>query len=230
MRSSVHARYATRRADAWARVMETPQRGTGIALGIVVAAGISAGATAYASHEQGVSAEKAAATSAASTDKAIDIQEHARQQARDDEAIRVAKVEADLAPYKAIGTGATSRIRDWMGLAPLPAQLPPATQDLGLGKNTKPEGGVDPQSVTHNLETVTTTALDLANQRRAQLGLPPAGPQPVGQVGSTTPPPPRLQPQGGSSYATMRAPTGETQQVPADQVAHYESRGATRVS
>ena len=48
--------------------------------------------------------------------------------------------------------------------------------------------------------------------------------QPMGQPRSAAP-----VPQNASSYAMMRAPTGETQQVPLDQVDHYTRLGAQRV-
>lgn len=60
-------------------------------------------------------------------------------------------------------------------------------------------------------------------------GMPPGGPMPPTMPVGTSPRHDDFYPKGGGQMVTMRAPTGETTQVPAHLAAEFEKRGAERV-
>lgn len=133
-----------------------------------------------------------------------------------------------LAPYQQIGSGALANLGRLTGQT-LPAnfgQAPPVAS-LPPPQATAPQG--PPGSVASpNGYTISGLANPQLYQGY-QGGSGPVAPTP-GSGGQFAASPQAPQPQGASSYVTMRAPTGETQQVPANQASHYEQLGAQRVN
>lgn len=138
-----------------------------------------------------------------------------KQQAATNQALGVQQgvynqTRADLSPYTALGQGAVGNLRQLAGIpggAPVNngANLPPGVQ----GGRVSPLAYVQPNATSVQL--------------------------PQGNYGPTTQVPTNLtasaNPNGSqSSYVLMQAPTGERQQVPADQVSFYQQRGAQVVS
>jgi hypothetical protein len=77
--------------------------------------------------------------------------------------------------------------------------------------------------------TALSSFLGVPAARAAAPGAPPRGPAPLAALGQTGPPavPPGMR--GAPGVVRLRAPTGQVQAVPADQVAFFLARGATRV-
>lgn len=117
-----------------------------------------------------------------------------------------------IAPYVGTGQNSLSRLSDLMGLPPPPiaaAPVPSVTgmtpQSTGLPSATGPLVGGPPTSAGTMTGSIYPNAL--------------------GNLGGAA-----LQPQSTTSgLVTMRAPNGQTSQVPQAQVAHYQALGAVVV-
>jgi hypothetical protein len=134
----------------------------------------------------------------------------ATQSASADQALALQKqmydqTRQDLAPYRETGNTALSSLSSFLGLpanTPSPT-VPAATPPAGLA----PQAGAPPSHQLPQLQT-------------------PVGGQPYGPGHGYVAAPPS---QPGSVLVMLRAPNGQTKQVPADQVDYYVSRGATKV-
>lgn len=114
-----------------------------------------------------------------------------------------------LAPYQGIGVSATNTLADMMHM-PIAHIAPPPTPDFitNMGKTTTgQQPNQPPPFVAQGGQPNLTSML----QRPATSTSPPMGQQ-------------------GGQMVMLRAPNGQTRAVPANQVQHYTSQGATLVN
>jgi hypothetical protein len=167
----------------------------------VAALGIGAGTQLYAAKKQGDAAKKAGEQQQAGVKEARAYAEPLYNQARDQMGQVYQQSQAGLAPFAAQGTQGLYALSDFLGVPRAPA---------GANTMTAP--------------APTSTAPPVATPTFTPRPMPPG----ATVVGSAVPRgtvPAATQ----SSYVTLRAPTGEQQQVPAEHANYYLSRGATRV-
>ena len=199
-----------------------------IITGITLAA--TTGTALYAAHKQGEAAD--AQSSAAS--HAADLQTQAQRDATAASAAAATQSAnfqrqvyndraAALAPYRNAGANAFTSLSGSFGLSPTSSLSPNPTPAAMLSNpttststtpsylaNASPLSGATP-AATVTGPTTTSSATAPASSTAAQ------GANSLAQIGA--------QQQTASTY-TMRAPNGETSQVPAALVAHYQQLGA----
>jgi hypothetical protein len=133
-----------------------------------------------------------------------------------------------LNPYTSLGGGAASTLGQLIGI--------PVTSP---GQMTMPTGGSltkPPYQGPSNAQGQFLTSVDPGNPDGTVMnrGVPPLSNSPVGQAVprgtlASLIPQAEASRQSQSSYVTMQAPTGETSQVPANQVQHFTRLGARLV-
>lgn len=128
------------------------------------------------------------------------------QQARDLAAQQHAAGQGQLAPYTQAGAGGIGALQQFLGVP-----TPPGARAATTASMAPPPPPPAP------------TMTPLSNVGRGAPSLEQVG-RSVGAAVSGAP-----QSATQSSYVTLRAPTGETQAVPADQAAFFVARGATQV-
>ncbi len=139
------------------------------------------------------------------TNKAANTQQNATDQSLALQKQMYTQTRQDLSPYASIGTGALSNLRTLAGIP----QPPPAFNPTAAGPIPMGASYVNP-----------------AGQRVA--GLPPSTAQ-AGSLGAMSGQPAIASPaasQTGSGFVTVKAPTGETKQVPASESSYWASKGA----
>ncbi len=128
--------------------------------------------------------------------------------------------QAAMSPYTSLGSGAASLLGGGLGI---PVKLPPTTPISAKPIDVATVPGLYPQQLAPHTSATQTTI-------PAQPGIPQV-PFP-GQAANTTPQA-QASAQRTSSYGgrfvVMRSPDGSMKSVPADQVAHFQSLGATVV-
>ena len=169
-----------------------------------ISAGAGIGSAAIASRAAG----KAADTQSDAADKALALQERIYQQQR-----------ADTLPMLNRANQAGNTLSGLMGLPTGP--LPGPT---GVPDTIGPPPGAIPDQYGPGFGLL-KPGVTPAQARDPNFQYNPAMAQSQPMMGQ----PRSAPPQNASSYAMMRAPTGEVQPVPQDQVAHYEQMGARRI-
>jgi hypothetical protein len=228
--------------------------GTSTALGIAAAAG--AGASIYGAKKSSDAAQTASAQQQQAAKDAMAATNPLYQQALSIAQQQAAQGQARLDPYAQQGAAGLSALSGYLGVpmakgaapaAAAPAAAPPAAPPPQNG----PSGPVADlyRSITGG--RYTPTAQDIAQfgpnpdatylakigpaiqqwwaQNQGQFSGGTATPGAGGAAPGMTPLSGLAGGAGGGATVLLRAPTGQTQAVPADQVAHYVARGATRV-
>jgi hypothetical protein len=184
-----------------------------VGIGTAIALGVGAGVSAYGAHKQAQAAEKASGQQQQSAQQALDLQRQLYEQTRGDLQQNLAQTRGDLGPYMGAGNQGLSSLTSLLGVPAAPrggGPMTPTAAPLG----TMPVGGM------------------------VGLGAASGMPQPVGSAAPPGMPSPLtaglsgMAPAGGGApggTVLLRAPTGQTQAVPAEQVAFFLARGATRV-
>lgn len=181
--------------------------GTSLAIGLGLAAGSTAG--------QIYGAKKAAGTAGAAgqiqsdaANRAADLQFRSTQ-----DALNFLREEAQFnrqsqAPYRALGTGAVNTLANWAG-------IPMTGMTLGsMGQPRNQGGPVDQRGTTPGSMGGQPYQGGPVDQRAMAPGMT------LGSMDQT----------GGRRTVQMQAPDGTVQAVPQQYVAHYERRGARRMS
>jgi len=137
-------------------------------------------------------------------DKAAQLQSDAADRALAVQQQQHEQTRTDLAPYRGAGESSLSALTAFLGLPPTAAPAAPAAAPAPPAAPT----GAPPSRVLPQLQT-------------------PAGGGTSYGPGHGYVAAPASQP--GSALVMLRAPNGQTKQVPADQVAYYLARGATQV-
>jgi hypothetical protein len=193
---------------------------TALLIGAGIAGGTSLASAAIGSHAAG----KASDQQQESADKALALQQQMYQQQR-----------ADVAPWRNAGGQAVTTLSGLMGLPAGPAAgqtepVSPADQRSAQLAAFGPGVGAVLGRWNRGQPYSADVLGGMAPGRQAQLrSLDPGGfaqtPEQLAGVGQAV-----GQAQTSSGYATMQSPDGkETQQVPVDQVAHYQQMGARRI-
>lgn len=203
--------------------------GTGTA--IAIAAGVGAGASIYGAKKQSAAAQTASQQQTAAAQEARAAQAPLYAQALQIAQQQAAQGQARLDPYAQQGGAGLTALSSFLGVpAPAPGQSARLSALAPTAAQQASANAFMPAAV--------------ANATNPAGGPVPAGVRPMnvyGPTGSVGPgqanglplqagPPRPAVPQGlGPGMVLLRAPTGQTQAVPADQVAHFVALGATRV-
>ena len=152
----------------------------------------------------------------------------------------------DFAPYLDAGGKSMAQMADMNANARPQPYTPVPIRDFGAGQFMSPAGRSSMASLTQPspMRPPTSPQAPPVTVPPSTMGQPPSNvsttnPVPIDQPVSTTMPVPGRMPidprligsgeSGGVGMVWMQAPTGERKQVPLDQVANYESRGARRI-
>jgi hypothetical protein len=144
--------------------------------------------------------------------------------------------EQRMAPYRGLGVSATNTLSDMLHI-PMANIAPPPNPDWGTAPTATTQTGQAPAPDVPQATTagapppfaapgggqVYTSMPTLNSMLVAPLAS--MGPSAAGGVRQ-----PAQMTSGAPPMVMMRAPNGRTQQVPANQVAHYQSKGATIVA
>jgi len=187
----------------------------------LITAGILVGGKIIGDKIAANASKKAAETQAKSTDKALDVNERQYDQTRADLERTYQQQRADETPYLGLGAGAVGALTHGLGITPPPVSaLPPAQRVTSPGAPVPtaappaaPKQGIPgiPGS-----GTLIPGSGALHNAVKGVFGFGGGGSQPT----------PAGAPAGAPSGVQMRAPNGQVQAVPPDQVAHYQQLGA----
>jgi hypothetical protein len=200
---------------------------------IGIIAGIGFGA--YSAYKQSKASDQAAQQQQQSGQAALDLEKQIYQQNQ-----------ANLQPYMALGGGAATSLRQLMGLPSTggaAGQLPPGSYATGTGYTVNPQtGGVtitDLGTSVYNQNNPLAGTGQMFGGQGAFTGQDAAkyyGSQIVRSALGQGPSMASIQgllqgqqPAATGRTVTMRAPDGTIEQVPASQVAHFQTLGAVVV-
>jgi hypothetical protein len=208
----------------------------------LTAMGVAGGASVAGAKMASGAAKDAAQTQVEASDKALALQREMYQQER-----------ADTAPWRNVGGQSVQTLGALMGLpsGPVTGELPTAADDrdaklraagaavgppLALWNRGIPypsgTAGMSPNMLTPGVQYGGSGATLPGGNPGLPSGMTPQSilaQQQAGPRGMPTGAESPGQAQSRSSYVQMRAPTGETQAVPAHLVAQLEQQGAVRV-
>lgn len=183
--------------------------GSGIS---TIGGGIAADASKKAAQEQQASAKEAQQVNQQLYDSARQTQHDA-----------YARGQSGLAPYQGLGTAATTNLGTLMGFGalPMPAAIPPLAP---TGQMSSTATGQVAQGAVPRAEAMPIEAAGVAGSVRA----PVQSPQQQAQIQTAS----AYGSSAGPRLVTLKAPTGETIQLPSNDpaIAQFLARGAQQVA
>lgn len=194
------------------------------ATGVIVAGKMGADAA----HE-GADATTAAANQAAKTAEAT-LAENKRQfdLTQKNNWAQYLAHEQRMAPYRGLGVSATNTLSDMLHI-PMASIAPPPTPDWGDQQDAPTQTGQPPAPDVQQAQTEGAPPPFMANNGTSMPTLNSMLVAPLSSMGGGMRPPTRMA-SAAPQMVMLRAPNGQTMKVPANQVAHYQSKGATIVS